>query len=104
MVLVAFLAGLVLVVAGVIYAVVRGVGLWRQAKRTGKALSAEISTFEARAARTERLLSEADRASRDLKLALERLRVSRSQLQVLLGAVEGAKRRTRWLRVLLPLR
>jgi len=103
MVLLAFLAGLALVVATGIYAAVRAVRFWRNAKRTGRAFSAELSTFEARTARTERLLFEADRSSRDLELALERLRESRARLQVLLRAVERSKRGTRWLRVLLPL-
>ena len=102
MVLLAFLAGLALVVIGISVAATRGVRLWRRAKRTGRAFSAELSTFEARTARTERLLSEADRSSRDLELALERLRASRARLQVLLDAVERAKRRTRWVRAFLP--
>ena len=44
------------------------------------------------------------RAQADLQAATERLRVSRAQLQVLLGSLEGAQRSTRWLRVFLPTR
>ena len=103
-VLPAFLAGLVLAFSAIVFATVRGVGLWRQMKRTGAAFSDELSSFDERAARAERLLAEADRSNRDLEAALARLRVSRARLDVLLGSLEGAQRRTRWLRVLLPLR
>jgi hypothetical protein len=103
-VLIAFLAGLALVVAGASFMVVRAVGFWRQAKRTGSALGAELSSFDERAARTERVLAESDRASRDLELALERLRVSRARLQVLLGALGRAQGRVRWLRAFVPSR
>jgi len=102
MVLLAFLAGLALVVIGISVAAMRGVRLWRRLKRTGGRFTAELAAFDERAARTERLLAEADRSSRDLEVALERLRVSRARLQVLLDAVERAKRRTRWVRAFLP--
>lgn len=102
MVLLAFLAGLALVVIGISVAAIRGVRLWRELKRTGGRFTAELEAFDERAARTERHLAEWERASSDLELALERLRASRARLQVLLDAVEGAKRRTRWVRVLVP--
>ena len=76
----------------------------RQGKRTGGAIGDELALFEERAARTEQLLAEADRASQELQAATERLRVSRAQLEVLLGSLETAQRRTRWLRVFLPVR
>lgn len=104
MVLSAFLAGLALTLSATIFAVIRGVGLWRQAKRTGGVFSDELSSFEERAAQAERLLGEADRSNRELEAALARLRVSRARLDVLLGSLEDVQRRTRWLRVLLPLR
>jgi hypothetical protein len=103
-VLIAFLAGLALVVAGTAFMVVRAVGFWRQAKRTGGAFGVELSSFEERSARTERLLAEADRASNDLDAALERLRVSRARLQVLLGALDRAQARMGWLRAFVPIR
>jgi hypothetical protein len=103
-VLLSFLCGLALVVAATAFVVVRGVGLWRQLKRTGGAFTAELSLFDERAARTERLLAEADRSSRELENALERLRLSRARLQVLLDALERAQERVRWLRVFLPIR
>ena len=98
MILTAFLVGLTLALVGAFVLVVRGVALWKQGKRTGGALTSELALFEERSARTEQLLAAAERASQDLLDATERLRVSRAKLQVLLGEIEGAQRRTRWLR------
>jgi uncharacterized membrane protein len=103
-VLTAFLIGLVLVVVGLFVVVIRGVALWKQGKRSGKAITSELELFEERSARTEQLLADSERAQADLQAAIERLRVSRAQLQVLLGSLEGARRSTRWLRVFLPTR
>ena len=102
MVLTAFLIGLVLGLVGLLIVIVRGVALWRQGKRSGGAITSELELFEERTARTEELLAQAERASRDLQAATERLRVSRARLQVLLASLETARRRTRWLRVFLP--
>ena len=104
MVLTAFLVGLVLGVVGLFVVAIRGFALWKQGKRTGKAITGELALFEERSARTEELLGDAERAQADLQAATERLRISRAQLQVLLGSLEGAKRTTRWLRVFLPTR
>lgn len=101
-ILLAFLAGLAVVVGGAVVVAVRGLELWRQAKRTGKALTSELATFEERTARTERLLAEADTSSRELQDALERLRVSQARLAVLTGPLDQASARTRWLRSYLP--
>ena len=103
MILTAFLIGLVLVLAGIAVAAIRAIELWRQGKRSGGAITREIALFEERAARSEQLFAEAVRASSDLEAALERLRVSRARLQVLTGSLEEAQRRTRWLRVFLPI-
>jgi len=103
-VLTAFLTGLVLGLVGLFVVIVRGIALWRQGKRTGGAITSELDLFEERSARTEELLAEAERASGDLQAAIERLRVSRARLQVLLASLDAAKRRTRWLRVFLPAR
>jgi hypothetical protein len=102
MILTAFLVGLVLLLVGLFVVVVRGVQLWRQGKRTGSAFGDELALFEERAARTEQLLAEADRANEELQVALERLRVSRAKLSVLLESLETARSRTRWLRAFLP--
>jgi len=103
-ILYAFLVGLAVAVVAIVFASLQGFALWRQAKRTGGKFSAELSSFEERSAQAERLLAEADRSSQDLEAAVARLRVSRARLEVLLGSLEAAQRRTRWLRVLLPLR
>jgi hypothetical protein len=103
-ILTAFLIGLALVLASTAFVVIRGIELWRRAKRSGGAITSELARFEERSARAEQLLAEADRASRDLQAATERLRLSRARLQVLLDSLEGAQRRTRWLRVFLPSR
>ena len=103
MVLLAFLIGLVLVVVAAAFCTVRGLRMWRQLKRTSKTMSAELDTFEARTARTETLLAQAETRSGELEAALERLRVSRARLQVLQGALESAQARTRWLRAFLPI-
>jgi len=103
MVLGAFLLGLVLVVGAATFAAVRGVELYRQARRTGARALDELAALEERSARTEQLLAENERSAVELQAAAERLRVSRAQLQVLLGSLERARARTRWLRALLPL-
>jgi hypothetical protein len=103
-VLLALLVGLLAVIAATIFVVVRGLGLWRQAKSTGSALAAEVARFEERSARTEQLLSEADRANRDLQVALERLQASRARLQVLTDSLARAQRSVAWLRAFLPAR
>jgi xanthine/CO dehydrogenase XdhC/CoxF family maturation factor len=103
-ILTAFLVGLLLSLVGLFVVVVRAVALWRQGKRTGRAFGDELALFEERSARTEALLVEADRANQDLQAAMERLRISRARLNVLLGSLETAQRRTRWLRVFLPVR
>ena len=104
MVLTAFLVGLVLSLVGLFVVVVRAVALWRQGKRTGSAFGDELALFEERSARAERLLAEADRANQDLQAAVERVRVSRARLNVLLESLETAQRSTRWLRAFLPAR
>ena len=104
MVLISVLVGVAAVVAGLVFCILRGFQLWRQARRTGGALGTEVAKFEDRSQRTEQLLAEADRANQDLQAALERLRADRARLQVLTGALERAKQRTRWLRAYLPAR
>jgi hypothetical protein len=96
--------GLAAFAAGLVFCIVRGVQFWRQMKRTGGAFGAEMAKFEERSRRTERLLAEWEVANEELQLALARLRADRARLQVLTGALERAKQRTRWLRAYLPAR
>ena len=103
MVLLTFLAGLLVVLVAAAFCVVRGLGMWRQLKRTSKAMGAELDALETRTARTETLLAQAERRSGELEAALERLRLSRARVQVLRDALESAQARTRWLRAFLPI-
>jgi exonuclease VII small subunit len=101
-VVLAFLAALVVVLAALALAVFRALGLWRQAKRTGGAIGGELASFEERTARAERHMSEFERSSEELEQALDRLRVSQARLRVLVTAVERAQDRIRWIRVFVP--
>jgi uncharacterized SAM-binding protein YcdF (DUF218 family) len=101
-ILAAFLASLVLVVGGTVYVVLEAIRLWRQVKSTGRAFSTELSRFDERASRTERLLAEADASSATLVQAQERLRVSLARLDVLRSALESSRLRTSWLRAYIP--
>jgi transposase-like protein len=102
MVLASFLVGLALVLAAIVFCVVRGLQLWRQAKATGGVFGAEAAQFEVRSARTERLLAENETASKELEAALVRLRLSRAKLGVLTAEIGRAQARVRWLRAFLP--
>lgn len=103
MVLASLLVALVLFLAAATLTTVRGVGLWRDAKRSGGAFEAELAAFEERTARTEELLAKAQTSSRDLEAALARLRVSQARLHVLRSALDGSRAKVRWLRAFLPL-
>jgi len=103
-ILTTFLVGLALTLVGLFVVGTRGFALWRQGKRTGGLFTNELALFEERSARTEQLLADADRSNQELQAATERLRISRAQLEVLLGSIETAQRRARWLRAFLPVR
>jgi len=98
----AFLAALVVVLVALVFAGVRAIALWRQAKRTGRVLSGELASFEERTAQTERHMAVFERSSGELEQALARLRVSQARLRVLVAAVERAQDRVRWIRVFVP--
>ena len=90
------------VVGGIAYAVVRGLALWRQMKRTG-------GTFEAETARiadaTAEIQGHLDRASASGALlgdAAARLAVSRAKLDVQLQALREARQTMRRLLWFLP--
>jgi hypothetical protein len=104
MVLLAFLFALVVSLAGLVFVIVRALGLYRQAKRTGRAVSGPLAALETKAAEVDRHLDAFDRSSRELEAALGRLRRSRAQLQVLRDTVDRAQARVHWLRVFLPAR
>ena len=103
MILAAFLVGLALVLVAPVHRVVRGLELLAAGEGARAARSATSSRCS-RSARRERssLLAEAETREPGLRQRLERLRVSRAQLDVLLGASRRAQARTRWLRAFLP--
>jgi hypothetical protein len=99
----AFLVSLLLCLAATAFTTVRGVVLYRDARRVGGVFETELSAFEERTARTEELLARAESSSHELEAALARLRVSQARLQVLRSALESSQARVRWLRAFLPL-
>jgi uncharacterized protein HemX len=90
---------LVALVAGIVYAVVRGIQLWRNVKRSNAAFSTELDRINAASAQIDHHLAAAEAAGARLKNATERLGRSRAQLTVQLAAVQEARarlRRTFW--------
>jgi hypothetical protein len=104
MVLAAFLVAVALSIAATVVAVVRGIRLYQQLKRTGRALSAPLAVFEEKVGEIDRHLDAFETSAAELEQARERLARSRARLQVLLDEVERARGRVRWLRVFLPAR
>lgn len=82
---------IVLSVAGLAFATVRGIVLWRAAKRTGAAISGEVAGIAERAERIQGHLDRAEAAGGRLKLATDRLARSRATLDVLIGAIREAR-------------
>lgn len=102
MVLAAFVFALVLSLAALALAVVRGIRLWRQTRGTTGKFTSELASFEERSARAERRLAEWEHSTSELQASLERLRASRARLRVLQDALDQAQARIRWLRVFVP--
>ena len=83
-----FLAGLL---GGLVYAVLRGIALWRRVKRTGKAFGAESARI---AEVSEGIQAHLDRASASgdrLRGVAARLALSRARLEVQLQAIREAR-------------
>jgi hypothetical protein len=87
----ALAAWLLLTLAGITFAVVRAIALWRGFKRTGALFGSELDEITRSAARIETHLERAQAAGGRLQAAAERLGRSRAQLEVLLGAVREAR-------------
>lgn len=79
------------IVGGIAFAVVRGIALWRQLKRTGSAFGAEAERISRTVAEIEEQLTRASESSARLAGAAERLRASRARLDVQLAAVREAR-------------
>jgi len=79
------------VVAGLAFAIVRGLRLWRQFKRTSGSIGREADRISAATASISDQLERASASSDDLKVASERLARSRAALDVQLAAVREAR-------------
>ena len=79
------------VVGGIAYAAVRGWQLYRTAKRSGGALTAEMDRINATTLQIERHMAKAEAAQGRLSDATVRLAVSRARLDVQLAAIHHAR-------------
>ena len=86
---------LVGIVAGMAYAVIRGLALWRQIKRTGATFGAETARIAEVSAGIQEHLDRASASSALLGDATARLAVSRAKLDVQLHALQEARRTVR---------
>ena len=90
------------VVAGIVYAVVLGLALWRLIKRTGSSFSAESDRIAETSAQMQVHLDRASASGARLAGATERLATSRARLEVQLQAVREARHTMRRLLWFLP--
>jgi hypothetical protein len=96
---IAFAVLVVALVAAIAFAVVCGVVLWRQAKRTSAALGAETARIARVADEISMQLERADASGTKLSEASARLRSSVERLQLQRAAIDEARaavRRTFW--------
>jgi hypothetical protein len=94
-----YLVGLV---AGLAYAVLRGLAAWRRIKRTNAAFSEESARVAEASARIQGHLDRANASSTRLGEVAARLAVSRARLDVQLQAVAEARHAMRRLLWFLP--
>jgi hypothetical protein len=92
----------VAVLGGIAYAVVRGLSLWRQVKRTGGTFGAESARIADATADIQEHLDRASASGASLGDASERLAASRAKLDVQLQAVREARQTMRRLLWFLP--
>ena len=85
----------VAVAGGIAYAAVRGLALWRDAKRTNSVLTAEMERINEVSLQIERHMGEAAAATERLQAATGRLAESRARLEVQLAAVREARAQMR---------
>jgi hypothetical protein len=88
--------------AGLAYAILRGLALWRNAKQTGRAFSAESARIADVSAGIQLHLDSADASNALLREAAARLAVSRARLDLQLQAVREARYTVRRLLWFLP--
>jgi hypothetical protein len=85
----------VAVVAGLAYVAIRGLQLYRDAKRAGAIFGEHMDRIEAVTREIERHMAEADASARRLTEATDRLTVSRTKLGIQLAAVREARSQVR---------
>ena len=93
---------LLAVVGGIAYAVVRGIALWRQVKRTGGTFGAESARIADATADIQEHLDRASASGASLGDASERLAREAAKLDVQLQAVREARQTMRRLLWFLP--
>ena len=93
---------LVGVVAGLVYAILRGLALWRRFKRVNRGFGAEAERISVASAQIQVHLDRAGESSARLAEVAERLRVSRAKLDVQLAAIREARHTMRRLLWFLP--
>ena len=84
---------------GLAYVVVRGLALWRLAKRTGNTFTSELDRISLVSGQIDSELAKASASAERLQNANGRLSVSRARLDVQLAAIREARaqvRRTFW--------
>ena len=93
---------LVGVVGGIVYAVLRGISMWRRLKRTGRVFSAETARITDVSAQIQEHLDRSSASGVRLGDAAERLATSRARLDVQLQAIREARYTMRRLLWFLP--
>jgi hypothetical protein len=93
---------LVGVVAGITYAVLRGIAMWRRIKRTGRAFSVESERIAEISSQIETHMDRANASNTRLGDAAARLATSRARLDVQLQAIREARHTMRRLLWFLP--
>jgi hypothetical protein len=85
----------VAVAAGIAYVAIRGLQLYRDAKRAGATFGEQMDQINAVTLEIERHMAEADAATRRLTEATERLALSRTRLGIQLAAMREARAQVR---------
>jgi hypothetical protein len=98
----ALAATIIAVVAALTVTTVRGIGLFREAKRVGGRIGEEVAGIERGTAAIEGHLAAATESSEALQRAVARLNASRARLNVLLAAIEDARATARLVTAYLP--
>ena len=93
---------LVGVIGGVVYAVLRGLAMWRRLKRTSGSFSAESARIADATAEIELHMNRAAASGARLEQAMARLTTSRARLDVQLQAIREARHTARRLLWFLP--